>query len=814
METRIDTTAVLSRVDIVDVIDAYVPLKKNGTEFEACCPFHTEATPSFKVSPGKQFYHCFGCGANGDAIKFLREYKGLSFQDAVRELGGEVPDTRSRGATTGTGVTPAPRQRETPPRDRKPTPWVAVLPAPAGAPEPPRAHIKRGLPERTWCYRDGEGRLLGYVYRFKTSDGGKEVLPLVWARHGVSGVEEWHWLAFPEPRPLYGLDRLAAKPDATVLLVEGEKCADAAAAELPDLVVVSWPGGGKAIGKVAWAPMAGRRVILWADCDAKRVPLTKAERDALPDAMARALSQAQRPLLPEAEQPGVKTMSQIAEILQGLGCRLWRVEISAPGEKPDGWDVADAIADDGLAGEALAAFVRAQSRPLAAARSGGEDVAVGSDGVSTPPPAGAGGGFGGGGDEWRRLLLRKDDRVIDCRENIYLMLKHHPAWAGVVRANTFARKIVKLRPPPWQINGGFRPGEEWVDDDNLRLGLWLAQQERLLVRAADNLGLAAGWAAREATWHPVLEYLERLAWDGVPRIDDWLTDFLGCRKNEYTVRAGRYFLIGMVARIFEPGCILRSMPILEGPQFQGKSSALRILGGEWYGDTTLDLQSKDVYQVIHGCWIYEIAELDAFNRADSTRIKAFISSLKDRFRAPYDRDPADHLRQTVFAGTTNQDEYFKDQTGNTRYWPWQTQAVEAINLDGLAASRDQLIAEAVVAYRAGQRWHPTREEQQRLFEPEQESREIMDPWEKLICDWLRARVSPRVTTNEILFECLKIEPGKVDSTRQMSTRVGIAVKRLGWHKKRETEGGRGYYYLRPAGWGPVAGSAGASDEPF
>ena len=91
---KVDTATLLARVDIVDLIDKYVPLKKAGGEFEACCPFHTEDSPSFKVSPSKQFYHCFGCGANGDAIKFLQEHQGMSFLDAVAALGGDLPESQ------------------------------------------------------------------------------------------------------------------------------------------------------------------------------------------------------------------------------------------------------------------------------------------------------------------------------------------------------------------------------------------------------------------------------------------------------------------------------------------------------------------------------------------------------------------------------------------------------------------------------------------------------------------------------------------------------------------------------------------------
>lgn len=338
MSDRIDTAGLLEKVDIVGLIDSYVPLTKNGAEYEACCPFHNEASPSFKVSPSKQFYHCFGCGANGDAIKFLREYQGLSFHEAVAQLGGDAPRSD------------APVREPLPARVSRKSPWLPCGPAPVDAPEPPKAHIKRGLPERVWCYRDASGGLLGFVFRFKTSDGGKEVLPLTWCRNEDTGATEWHWMSFAKPRPLYGLDRLAARPDAPVLLVEGEKCADAGQAELPELVVVSWPGGGKADGKVDWSPLAGRKVITWADADAKREPLTPVEREA-------GIVQADKPLLPECEQPGVSTMARIRERLVALGCRLWNVDLPPAGSKPDGWDVADAISE-GICGADLAEFVR------------------------------------------------------------------------------------------------------------------------------------------------------------------------------------------------------------------------------------------------------------------------------------------------------------------------------------------------------------------------------------------------------------------------------------------------------------------------
>lgn len=788
---RVDTAALLASVDIVEVIGRHITLKKAGAEFEACCPFHTENTPSFKVSPAKQIYHCFGCGANGDAIAFLQNHAGLTFRQAAKELGADVSDVSRPSAS------PA----EPGPSDSKPrraaTPWRPIVPAPPECPEPPRAHQVRGLPERTWCYRDGAGRRLGYVYRFATSGGGKEVLPLTWCARDDTGQASWRWISFPKPRPLYGLDRLASRPEATVMLVEGEPCADVGAEALPELVVITWPGGGKAVDTVDWSPLAERKVVLWPDCDAKRVPLTRAERQALPSEEAQAQAQAARPLLDEQKQPGIQAMTRAAEHLRALGAKLWMVRLPPPGQVTDGWDIADAVRE-GMTGDALRDWLRDRLQPIAA----DDSAAAPSEGADDDTGDDHGPAVAVEGEEpqaWRRGLIYKDGRLVDCRENVYLILRQHPAWKGVLWADDFSRKIIKRKPAPWEERSGFTQAV-WAADDDLRLGLWLAQRLRLVVQSARTLQDAVGWVARESKFHPVIDYLESLEWDGTRRLDHWTVDFLGMRPSPYAALSGRLALIGMASRIFRPGGILRSMPILEGPQYRGKSTALRVLGEPWFSDTSLDLGNKDAYQAIQGIWVYEIPEMDTFNRTESSRMKGFISSPSDRFRAPYGREPEDWPRQTCFFGTINPDgEYFKDRTGNTRYWPWACEQAEPMNIDGLARNRDQLLAEAVAEYKRGARWYPTPEEQRALFEPEQESRTIEDAWDVIIDRYLRTITAPRVTVTDILIDCLKIERGKI--TRQHSTQVGQAMAKTHWVKSRESTGARERYYERPKGWG-------------
>lgn len=629
--------------------------------------------------------------------------------------------------------------------------WIPTLPSAGHAVDPPVAHVRRGRPEAVWTYRNEDGTIIGYVCRFRTSDGGKEILPLTWCRNILTGQCEWRWMAQAKPRPLYGLDVLAKKRESTVLIVEGEKCAEAGRIELPEFAVITWPGGSRATAKADWKPLAGRRIIIWPDCDAQL------DREGN--------------LLPESRQPGMMAAERVASILTAMDCDVRFVKIPKPGEKPSGWDIADAIAE-GMKGESLHEHIMANlgKRNVLPAAGPGED------------------------DSWRRKLFRREGRLIDCRENIYLILKHHPVWRNVLWIDEFSIRLVKRKPAPWDKVERFGEEVEWDHNDDFNLGLWLAQNERLIVRSADNLAAAAGWAASEHKWHPVRQYFEGLEWDRVERLDGWLSSFVGVRDSEYVRAVSRMFMIGMVARICKPGCIMRTMPIFEGKQYQGKSSVLRILGGKWFGDSPIDLNNKDSFQLIQGKMLYEIAELDAFNKAETTRIKSFISSPVDRFRAPYERAPRDWPRQTVFVGTTNQSQYFKDQTGNSRYWPIQVD--DAIDIDGLMSTRDQLFAEAVHRFKAGERWHPTRKEHLDMFEPEQHSREIEELWEGLIGKWLDHQKKDRVTATEILLDCLQVEVAKIDGMRSMSMRIGIVMHRLGWMRKREGGKSRGYYYVK------------------
>lgn len=703
---------------------------------------------------------------------------------------GEAPPIEHRHAA------PPPPSADPEPAVRR-TNWIPIVPVPADAEDAPLAHEYRGIPDHKWTYRDAEGRLLGYVARFRSSDGGKEIIPLTYCRNDKSGRAAWRWLQWDAPRPLYGLPRLAERPDAAVLIVEGEKCADVGADQLPELVVIAWPGGGKAADKADWSPLAGRKVITWADCDAKRAKLSRAQ-------VAKGADPALQPYLPEADQPGVKTMAQVREILAGLDCRTWNITLPAPGEVPDGWDIADAVAE-GLQGEALAAWVRqriVQCHPAPLPPADPEPTAP--EEPPQPPKTAAPAPQGKPAkkrkpkadtppwddDDWRwKLRTDKDGNVTGCLANIHDVLTHREEWAGVIAYDEFAQRIVKLRPAPYDMQD---VGGEWTGVDDTRTAIWLTHEERMTPTSA-NVAEAVEVLGRLNPVHPVRDWLKSLpAWDGTERLEHWLCDFMSVEDSPYVRLVARYYIIAMVARVMDPGCKFDNCLVLEGSQGLRKSTALGVLGGQWYADTDLDLANKDAMSALQGVWLHEFAELGSLARSESTKQKSFLSRREDKYRPVYGRRDIRVPRQLVFAGTTNEWNWNKDATGGRRFWPVECR--DELNIDGLSAARDQLFAEALAAFARGDRYWPSREEQATLFDPEQLKREAPDDLVDALHDWVEARASD-FSAYIAATECLKLDASKL--TRDMQTRIGIALRKLGCTRIEKRNGMTRYWYKPP-----------------
>jgi putative DNA primase/helicase len=405
--------------------------------------------------------------------------------------------------------------------------------------------------------------------------------------------------------------------------------------------------------------------------------------------------------------------------------------------------------------------------------------------VVKPPAAGG----------WKNQLSRSENgSLIAHMQNVELILGNDERWAGVIGFSSFSSKIIKLRAAPY--GGGVG---EWADIDDMRVMKWLAQQYNLRVKSTHVIE-AVSVVAHDHAFHPVCEYLKGLEWDRVPRLGTWLTDVLGVELNDYSTKVGKRWMVSAVGRVMVPGCKADSVMILEGAQGAGKSTALGILGGAWFMDTPFTLGDKDAFQAIRGKWIIELGELDSFNKAESTKAKQFFSASIDTYRESYGRRTMDVPRQCVFAGTTNQDEYLKDATGNRRYWPV---ACTKVDLDLLREIRDQLWAEAVFCYEAGDIWWVNRDESP-LFAEAQEERFVVDEWEGPILSWLEeSQLGETTTGSEILSGPLKLDAGHWGKPEQM--RVGAIMHRLGWRKRRmpalPKSGVRPWAYQKPTGWG-------------
>jgi predicted P-loop ATPase len=223
-----------------------------------------------------------------------------------------------------------------------------------------------------------------------------------------------------------------------------------------------------------------------------------------------------------------------------------------------------------------------------------------------------------------------------------------------------------------------------------------------LSSSKDDLFHAAGYEARHDSYHPVIEYLDGLPkWDGRERIGSWLVKYLSAPDTPYVRSIGRIFLLGAVRRMRHPGCKFDELVILEGEQGSNKSTALAELvpDPEWFtDDLNLGLKSREFVEQTGGFWICEVAEMAGMRQTQVEALKAQLSRVKDRARMAYDRTAQNYLRQFVLIGTTNSDAYLSDITGNRRFWPVRTGAIDVL---GIRADREQLWAEAVAVEAEG-----------------------------------------------------------------------------------------------------------------
>jgi predicted P-loop ATPase len=384
-----------------------------------------------------------------------------------------------------------------------------------------------------------------------------------------------------------------------------------------------------------------------------------------------------------------------------------------------------------------------------------------------------------GDRSWMSALRRTEKGELKSSfANVVQILTHDARYASTFRLDEM-RGVVSL------------DGKELTDAamSNVRVDLEL----RYGVQPTDpETARAIQLVSSQNAFHPVREFLLSLTWDGKERLGRIAADHLRVRAETEedaaitTLLVQRWF-VGLVARPFEPGCKLDTALILQGAQGAGKSTFFRAIGGEWFSDTEMALD-KDALMQLRGAWIYEWAELEnVMGRHAVARVKAFLTSTEDKYRPPFGRTPITVRRSGVIVGTTNNEDFLHDPTGSRRFW---VVPVGRVDIDRVRTEREQLLAEAVVAMRRGERrW---------LTEEEEAKREALaerfvetDPWEERVLEF--AHRQDQVRTNEVLLQALDIPIDKL--TRRDEMRVANILRRGGYEPRQmRLNGQRGRYW--------------------
>jgi hypothetical protein len=618
--------------DISGILQIWLPNgRRQGREW-CVGSLQGERGQSLQINIDSGRWSDFATGdKGGDLISLYAALHGLSQGDAAQQLGAQdFPVARSNGAAHPSGPEPEPIEHP-----------------PGNAPLDLHAfrHSKQGLPAHRYVYRDADGAPLYVVARYEQAGGEKTFVPWSWRRG------EWAPKGYPKPRPLYGLQRLAALTR-RIIVVEGEKAADALQSVVQLSPVISWSHGAGNWRYADWTPLAGRAVLLW----------------------------------PDADPPGVAAMQGITAVLLELRCRVWRVDVEG---LPEAYDAADAVLA-GLTGAALNEWLQPRITPVE------RDLPREPQRVRAPQVV---------APERTTLDGEADPVVLGDKPSGYavatafgLKLGSRGPHQNLSNAQRLVQGLIeKSRDLPglwWDsFLGQVRTATgEWADKDTLALLAGIQERFEFEKLSHQTLDQAIALYAWEHPRNCAQEWLTSLTWDGTERLDFVLSDGFGTAHNAYTQSVGRCFLMGMVARVCMPGCQVDNLPVFEGAQGITKSQALRALGGAWYAEAMESVLSKDFYLALQGKMLVEIAEFSSFRTAENEAIKAAISRPTDRYRAPYGKRAEDHPRSNVFAATTNEREWNRDPTGARRFWPV---ACGTIDVGWLSACREQLFAEAV-----------------------------------------------------------------------------------------------------------------------
>ncbi len=339
--------------------------------------------------------------------------------------------------------------------------------------------------------------------------------------------------------------------------------------------------------------------------------------------------------------------------------------------------------------------------------------------------------------EWISRLTRDGNGKIEKTiNNAVLVLENDPLLKGRIVTDEFANRGMVLGKLPWNQKDEKRM---WKDMDYA--GFYNYMELFYGIAGRDKLDNALLIVSGQNAINDVKEYLKSLKWDGVKRLDTLLNVYLGAEDNIYTRAVMRKSLCAAVARAIKGSVKYDYMPIFTGPQGIGKSTFLSILGKEWFSDSLTTFEGKEAAELIQGTWINEVGELTAMTKQETNAVKQFLSKTDDIYRAAYGRVTDKYPRRCVFFGTSNEEEFLKDMTGNRRFWPVDVGVHPARKSvwKELPQEVDQVWAEAYIGWMLGEPLYLS-EEEEKLAEEMQENHREASGKEGMILDFLEKKI--------------------------------------------------------------------------
>lgn len=539
-----------------------------------------------------------------------------------------------------------------------------------------------------------------------------------------------------------------------IIIVHGPDDASAAVQLLPDRTIAPWfnPGEGHTTAK-DWGGIKGQRLVMWSNAGDKFLA-----------AMQRAAAVAH-----EAGAESIKFITPGALKPDGWGPRTMLEE---------GWDRADVVEWLGQHAAVWEAHAATGGDPGPQPDLRTEAEVTGRLDQHEPhqPAPHATGGWDPNApvvDKWAMLGLETTKTGAVANENNAIrVLENHPDLKSIVWYDEFLGRIMTTGPT------GDR---EWADADDVRLTVQMQREIGMSrIKVSHVRAAVIGWAMAHVR-NCAREWISGHKWDGIERIHAFFPDSFGAADTAYTRAVGRNFWISLVARAFQPGCKVDTMVILEGGQGAGKSSVLKAIAGEWFTVQHESITGKGFFEVLQGKMLVEIAEMDAFGKAEVTRVKQVVSTETDRYRESYGRYAKDHPRHSIFVGTTNKDDWNRDETGARRFWPIKCEG--KVDIAAVRQNRAQMFAEALVAVRAGATWWEMPEAETAA---EQDARREEDPWTNSVRDWLANIYRRDVTADDVLKDALGLRKVEMGKAQQM--RVGAILRGIGWTKHHTVNG--------------------------